>query len=282
VMTNKIILGDCLNALPTIPDKSVQLIYVDPPFGTGKTQKMNRIKTTASEDGDRIGFGGKRYSTEKLDSVGSYEDSFDDFEAFLMPRIKASLHCLADDGSIFVHLDQREVHYVKVAMDKLLGRNRYVQQLIWSFDFGARSKTKWPAKHNVILWYAMNPKKYVFNYDAMDRLPYLAPGLCGKEKAARGKTPTDTWFITVCPTNGSERTGYPSQKPRKLLERIVKVHGNIGDTVLDFFAGSGTTGEAAALHGRQFVMVDSNPEAIEVMKKRLQPFNPEYIDLSVQ
>ena len=215
---NNIVFGDCLNALPTIPDKSIRLIYVDPPFNTGKIQRLDRIKTTVSDNGDRVGFGNKSYDTQKIGSVGSYEDSFDDFEGFLMPRIEASLRCLTDDGSIFIHLDQRECHYIKVAMDKLLGRNRYIQQLIWAFDFGGRSKKKWAVKHNVILWYAMNPKKYIFNYSDMDRIPYLAPGLCGKEKAERGKTPTDTQFITVCPTNGSERTGYPTQKPRKLLD----------------------------------------------------------------
>ena len=279
---NTIILGDNLRALSTLPDKFARLIYCDPPFNTGKVQKRNRIKVSATNgEGDRVGFGGKNYDTENIASA-SYEDNFDNFESFLVPRIEKSLRCLTDDGSIFVHLDCREVHYIKVAMDKIMDRDHFMNEIVWSYDYGGRSKKKWSKKHDTILWYVKNPKNYVFNYDSIDRIPYMAPDLVGPEKAAIGKTPTDVWWNTIVPTNSKEKTNYPTQKPLKILERIVKVHSNAGDTVLDFFAGSGTTGEAAALHGRQFVMVDSNPEAIEVMKKRLQPFNPEYIDLSVQ
>jgi site-specific DNA-methyltransferase (adenine-specific) len=280
-MKNQIILGDNLKVLPTIPDKSVRLIYVDPPFNTGKTQKRERIsvKAVGEGEGDRVGFGGKEYQSEKIESA-SYEDSFDNFEEFLMPRIEASLHTLTDDGSIFVHLDYREVHYIKVAMDKLLGRDHFMNEIIWAFDYGARSKTRWPAKHNNILWYAMNPENYVFNFDAMERIPYMAPGLVGEEKAERGKTPTDTWFHTIVATNGKEKTGYPTQKPLGVVSRIVKVHSNPGDLLMDFFAGSGTLGEGAGMNERYFTMIDSNEEAVKVMESRLEKYKPEIIESS--
>jgi site-specific DNA-methyltransferase (adenine-specific) len=271
--TRRILHGDSLELLPTLPDGLARLIYVDPPFNTGKTQRRDRMKVRADPSGERAGFGGKRYAVERVAS-GRYADAFDDYTAWLLPRIEASLRCLTDDGSLFVHLDWREVHYVKVALDGLLGRRSFMNEIVWAYDFGGRSKRKWPAKHDTILWYARDPKRYVFDYDAMDRIPYMAPGLAGKEKAERGKTPTDVWWHTIVPTSGKEKTGYPTQKPLGVLERIVKVHTEPGDVVLDFFAGSGTTGEAAALHGRGYVLIDDNPEAVAVMEKRLSGYLP--------
>ncbi|TVQ52479.1 MAG: site-specific DNA-methyltransferase [Phycisphaerales bacterium] len=268
----RIIHGDNLVVLPTLPDAFARLIYIDPPFNTGDVQKRSRISVQAAatqNDGDRTGFGGRRYVTQTRDSA-AYADRFDDYAAFLMPRIEASLHCLTSDASLFVHLDSREVHYIKVALDERLGRERFMNEIIWAYDFGGRSKRKWPAKHDTILWYAMDPERYVFNYDAIDRIPYLAPGLVTKEKAVRGKTPTDVWWQTIVPTNSREKTGYPTQKPRAILDRIVRVHTEPGDTVLDFFAGSGTTGEAAHAHGRDYVLIDSSADAVAIMKQRLQ------------
>jgi site-specific DNA-methyltransferase (adenine-specific) len=247
---NQILLGDCLEVLPKIPSASVRLIYTDPPFNTGKTQ---------SRDG------------------GSYKDSFGDYLEFLMPRIQASLPCLTEDASLFVHLDYREVHYVKVALDSLLGRDHFMNEIIWAYDYGGRSKTRWPSKHDTILWYAMNPDHYCFNYEAMDRIPYMAPGLVGPEKAALGKTPTDVWWHTIVPTNGKEKTGYPTQKPLGIVERIIKVHSYPGDRVLDLFAGSGTTGEAAVKNGRSFTLIDTNPQACEISITRLQPYDSELV-----
>jgi site-specific DNA-methyltransferase (adenine-specific) len=278
---NKIILGDNARVLETLPDGFARLLYIDPPFNTGKAQKRDRMKVRAlsstSAAKSRAGFGGKRYAVEKLES-STYADSFDDFEAFLIPRIELSLRCLTPDASLFIHLDAREVHYVKVALDRVLGRDRFMNEIIWAYDYGARSKTRWPNKHDTILWYALDPDRYVFNFDAMDRIPYLAPELVTPEKAARGKTPTDVWWHTIVPTVGKEKTGYPTQKPLGVLNRIIKVHSNPGDTVLDFFAGSGTTGEAAALHDRSFVLIDENPEAVRIACKRLARFDPERLD----
>lgn len=263
-----IVHGDCLDVLPTLPEGFARLAYIDPPFNTGKTQARKRMKVSADPKGERRGFGDKRYRVTALES-SAYADSFDDYVHWLMARVEASLRCLTADASLFVHLDYREVHYVKVALDALLGRDRFMGEIVWAYDFGGRPKSRWPAKHDTILWYARDPKRYVFDFDAMDRIPYMAPGLVGKEKAARGKTPTDVWWHTIVPTNGKEKTGYPTQKPLGVLERIIKVHSEAGDVVLDFFAGSGTTGDAASRHGRGFVLIDENPEAIEVMKKRL-------------
>ncbi len=275
-MVKKILEGDNLSLLGTLPREFARLIYIDPPFNTGRTQARERMRVKASADGERVGFGGRRYELERIESP-TYEDDFEDYIAFLMTRIEASLPCLKPDGSLFVHLDYREAHYAKVALDRLLGRDRFRNEIIWAYDFGGRPKRWWPAKHDTIFWYVLDPQRYVFQFDEMDRIPYMAPGLVGKEKAARGKTPTDVWWHTIVPTTGKEKTGYPTQKPLGVLERIIKVHTEPGDTVLDFFAGSGTTGEAAARHDRGFVLIDENPEAIEVMSKRLARWGPEVV-----
>ena len=278
---NQIILGDNLGVLPALPASFARLIYIDPPFNTGKKQQRQRMRT-ASDDaaGTRRGFGGRTYAIEKLDSP-DYQDSFDDFLGFLMPRIEASLGCLTPDGSIFVHLDPREVHYVKVAMDALLGRDRFMNEIIWAYDYGGRSQSRWSSKHDTILWYVLNPENYVFNFDEMDRIPYMAPGLVTPEKAKRGKTPTDVWWHTIVPTNSKEKTGYPTQKPLGILNRIIKVHTKPGDAVLDFFAGSGTTGEAAAVNDRRFVLIDHNPEAAQLMANRLARFAPRCVGFEI-
>lgn len=274
---NQIILGDNLERLEDIENGSARLIYIDPPFNTGKTQKRDRVRAMADAEGSRVGFQGRRYSVESVASP-VYEDRFgDEFLDFLMPRIEAGIEKLTSDGSLFVHLDYRESHYVKVALDRLLGRDRFMNEIIWAYDFGGRSKSRWSSKHDTILWYVRNPKSYVFNFDEMDRIPYMAPGLVGADKAARGKTPTDVWWHTIVPTNGKEKTGYPTQKPLGVLNRIIKVHTEPGDLVLDFFAGSGTTGEAAAEHGRRFTLIDSNKDAVRVMEKRLARFGAECV-----
>jgi site-specific DNA-methyltransferase (adenine-specific) len=198
-----------------------------------------------------------------------------------MPRIERALRCMPPDGSLFVHLDSREVHYIKVALDRMLGRHRFMNEIIWAYDYGGRPKSRWPNKHDTLLWYALNPHDYVFNYDAMDRIPYMAPGLVTKEKAERGKTPTDVWWHTIVPTSGHEKTGYPTQKPLGVVGRVVRIHSKPGDVVLDFFAGSGTAGEAAAKAGRGFVLVDDNPDAARVMAHRLAPFEPEHVGFGV-
>lgn len=274
---NKIILGDNIEKLKELPKNFASVIYIDPPFNTGKVQKRNRMKTTSTDGpGDRGGFGGRRYDVERMES-SEYVDSFDNFEEFLMSRIHGSLRCITFTGSIFVHLDYREVHYIKCALDSLLGRHRFINEIIWAYDYGGRPKDRWPAKHDTILWYAMNPNNYTFDFDAIDRIPYMAPGLVGEEKAKQGKTPTDVWWHTIVPTNGKEKTGYPTQKPLGVLNRLIRVHSKAEDTILDFFAGSGTTGEAAGMNERKFVLIDSNPDAVEIMEKRLKKFEPEIV-----
>ena len=272
----KVVFGENLAALAALPDAFAQLIYIDPPFNTGRAQTRERLKVRADESGERRGFGGKRYNVERI-GESSYADAFDDYVGFLMPRIEASLRCLEPRGSLFVHLDAREVHYVKVALDGLLGREHFMNEIVWAYDYGGRPKNRWPSKHDTILWYARDPDDYVFHHDAIDRIPYMAPRLVGAEKAARGKTPTDVWWHTIVPTAGREKTGYATQKPLGILSRIVGVHTDPGSVVLDFFAGSGTTGEAAARAGRGFVLVDQSREAVEIMATRLAEYEPELV-----
>ncbi|MBS3733397.1 MAG: site-specific DNA-methyltransferase [Phycisphaerae bacterium] len=263
-----IYLGDNLSVLSQFAAGMFDLIYVDPPFNTGKAQSRLRTRTVRDADGDRTGFQGRRYRTEAVGSQ-AFADNFDDFLAFLAPRLEQAHRLLAPRGSFLCHLDYREVHYVKVLLDDIFGRDGFMNEIVWAYDYGARSKRRWSAKHDTIVWYVKDPKRYTFRFEEMDRIPYMAPGLVTKEKAARGKTPTDVWWHTIVPTNGKERTGYPTQKPLGILNRIVGVHSNPGDTVLDFFAGSGTTGEAAARSGRSAVLIDSNPEAVKIMSERL-------------
>ncbi|MDA0597015.1 MAG: site-specific DNA-methyltransferase [Chloroflexi bacterium] len=273
---NSINLADNLDFLRNVEDGSVNLIYIDPPFNTGVTQSMTSLKTVRDDEGDRTGFGGNRYRTERGESK-SYLDSFDDYLGFLAPRVEEAKRVLAPNGSLFLHVDQRESHYCKVLLDQIFGRGSFMNEIIWSYDYGGRSKRKWPAKHDTIFWYAVDPKNYTFNADAIDRIPYMAPSLVGKEKAARGKIPTDVWWQTIVPTNGKERTGYPTQKPIAILDRIVKVHSNTDDLVMDFFAGSGTTGVAAANNDRRYVLVDANNEAVQIAAKRLTEYELECV-----
>jgi site-specific DNA-methyltransferase (adenine-specific) len=268
-MANQIRFADNLQFLKAHPSESVALIYIDPPFNTGRTQARTRIQTVASADGDRTGFQGKRYQTEVIGSSG-YADQFDDYLEFLRPRLEEAHRVLAPDGSLFFHIDYREVHYCKVLLDGIFGRDCFINEIIWAYDYGARTRKRWPPKHDNILWYAKDPRNYVFNYEAIERIPYMAPGLVGKEKAARGKLPTDTWWHTIVGTNSREKTGYPTQKPLGVLRRIVQASSMPGDTVMDFFAGSGTTGAACLELGRRFVLVDNNPQAMEAMRVRFK------------
>lgn len=259
--------GDNLPILRSMPAESVDLIYIDPPFNTGRVQARPRLRTIQAESGDRVGFGGRRYLTVKLGHQ-AYADIFDDYLAFLEPRLREAYRVLKPHGSLYFHIDYREVHYCKVLLDSIFGRECFLNEIIWAYDYGARTRRKWPPKHDNILFYAKDPKHYTFNYDAVERIPYMAPGLVGPQKAARGKFPTDTWWHTIVPTNGSERTGYPTQKPLGILRRILQASSNPGDLVLDFFAGSGTTGAACLELGRRFILIDNNPQALAVMRRR--------------
>ena len=271
---NTIVQGDNLEVLRGMEAESVELIYVDPPFNTGRRQARTQMKTVRDEDGDRVGFGGRRYRTELVENGtgAGYGDRFDDFIGFLRPRMAEAHRVLSEAGSLFFHIDYREVHYCKVMLDEIFGRECFQNEIIWAYDYGARSTKRWPAKHDNILWYTKDPTRYTFHLHESDRIPYMAPGLVGAEKAARGKTPTDVWWHTIVSPTGKEKTGYATQKPLGVLERIVRVHSNPEDTVLDFFAGSGTTGAAAARHGRRFLLVDESDEAVAVMKRRLMAY----------
>ncbi len=272
-VTLDIWLADNLAVMRGFRDGTFALIYVDPPFNTGHAQVRTRLRTVRDAAGDRTGFQGERYRTIRV-GCESFADDFDDFLAFLEPRLVEAKRLLAPRGSFFLHLDCREVHYAKVLCDQVFGRASFMNEIIWAYDYGARSRSRWSAKHDNILWYAKDPKRYTFRYDDIDRIPYMAPKLVTPEKAARGKTPTDVWWQTIVSPTGKEKTGYPTQKPLAILNRIIRIHSNPGDRVLDFFAGSGTTGEAAVRLGRSAVLIDSSRAAVRVMMKRLEFAKP--------
>ena len=259
--------ADNLDVLAKLPAGSVDLIYIDPPFNTGKMQQRTQLKTERCDEGDRLGFQNRRYKSIVL-GTKRFSDLFDDYLAFLEPRLVEARRVLARHGCLYFHIDYREVHYCKILLDGIFGRDSFLNEIIWAYDYGGRPKNKWPPKHDNILLYAKDPADYVFNYDAIERIPYMAPGLVGPEKAARGKLPTDTWWHTIVPTNGAEKTGYPTQKPLGILRRIVQASSQPGALVLDFFAGSGTTGAACLELDRRFVLVDNNLEALQTMARR--------------
>ena len=265
---NLVLGGDNLTVTATLPDESFRLIYLDPPFNTGRTQRRQTITTREAAGGARTGFKGRSYETIK-GTLTQYDDRFGDYWEFLEPRLTEAWRLLDDRGTLYLHLDYREAHYAKVVLDALFGRDNFLNELIWAYDYGARATRRWPAKHDTILVYVKNPKTYYFDNEAVDREPYMAPGLVTPEKVARGKLPTDVWWHTIVSPTGREKTGYATQKPEGILRRIIQASSAPGDWVLDFFAGSGTTGAVAASLGRRFVLVDENPDAIAIMRARL-------------
>ena len=266
-----VLLGDNLALLPDFDDGLFQLVYADPPFNTGRAQRRRTVSTTAAPDGDRIGFGGRRYST-RLVGESSYADSFDDYLGFLEPRLRELRRVLAPTGTLYLHLDYREAHYAKVLLDELFGRECFLNEIVWAYDYGARPRRRWPAKHDTILVYVKDPGQYWFDAETVEREPYMAPGLVTAEKAARGKLPTDVWWHTIVSPTGKEKTGYPTQKPEGIVRRMVQASTRPGDWCLDPFAGSGTLGAVCAELGRRFVLLDSSPEAVEVTRTRLARF----------
>lgn len=273
---SRVVFGDNLSVLRSLPDECANLIYIDPPFNTGKKQSRAQLRTVRSSNGDRKGFKGQRYATTLL-GRRAFADQFDDYLAFLEPRLREAHRVLAADGSFYFHVDYREVHYCKILLDDIFGRDNFLNEIIWAYDYGGRARDRWPAKHDNILLYVKDNKRYTFNVDDIDRIPYMAPGLVGEEKAARGKLPTDTWWHTIVSPTGKEKTGYPTQKPLGILRRVITASSKPGDLVLDFFAGSGTTGAAALELGRRFLLVDNNKEAMEVMRARFRNKGVEFL-----
>ncbi|MGW8483071.1 DNA-methyltransferase [Microbacterium sp. NPDC055903] len=272
-----IVEGDNLAVAATLPSASFALVYLDPPFNTGRAQERQIVTAKRAQGAEheepreiRHGFHGHAYERVR-GMLRAYDDSFDDYGDFLMPRLEEAWRLLADDGTLYLHLDYREAHYAKVMLDAVFGRDAFLNELIWAYDYGAKSRRRWPTKHDTILVYVKSPGAHYFDSDAVDREPYMAPGLVTAEKAARGKLPTDVWWHTIVPTTGREKTGYPTQKPEGVLRRIVQASSRPGDRVLDLFAGSGTTGAVASALGRDAVLVDDNPEAVRVMRERM-PF----------
>ncbi|HEY4450898.1 MAG TPA: DNA methyltransferase, partial [Solirubrobacteraceae bacterium] len=266
---SEIILGDNLEVLPRFGDESFQLIYIDPPFNTGRDQRRRTVQTVPDSEGDRVGFKGRRYTTRLL-AESSYRDTFEEYLEFIEPRLVQARRLLHRSGTLYFHIDYREAHYCKLLLDEVFGRESFLNEIIWAYDYGARARARWPAKHDTILVYVKDPDAYHFDSEQVDREPYMAPGLVTAEKAALGKLPTDVWWHTIVPTSGREKTGYPTQKPEGIVRRMVQASSRPGDWCLDFFAGSGTLGAVAAQLGRHYVLIDSNPEAVDVMRARLR------------
>jgi site-specific DNA-methyltransferase (adenine-specific) len=277
ILENTLYSGDNLTVLKLIPDSSVQLVYIDPPFNTGREQQRSKVTTKRNSEGNRIGFKGERYETVKS-TVLSYDDQFANYWEFLEPRIEEAFRVLGNSGTLYLHLDYREAHYAKVLLDALFGPECFLNEIIWAYDYGGKSKSRWPAKHDTILVYVKDPKNYYFNSEEVDREPYMAPGLVTPEKIEKGKLPTDVWWHTIVSPTGKEKTGYPTQKPVGILRRIIQASSKPGDVVLDFFAGSGTTGFVANELGRKFILVDQNPESIQVIKNRLPKGSFQFVD----
>jgi len=265
---NLILLGENLELLGGLEDASFQLIYIDPPFNTGSERRHTALRVLRDEAGEREGFQGRRYRAEER-SRHSYSDSFEDYLGFLEPRLRHARRLLSREGTLYFHIDYREAHYCKLLLDEIFGRECFLNELIWAYDYGARAKRRWPAKHDTILVYVRDPERYHFDSEQVDREPYMAPGLVTPAKAARGKLPTDVWWHTIVPTAGRERTGYPTQKPEGIVRRMVQASTRPGDWCLDFFAGSGTLGAVAGALGRRYVLIDSNPDAVGIMRERL-------------
>jgi site-specific DNA-methyltransferase (adenine-specific) len=265
---DRIITGDNLEVLPTLAAGQFQMIYIDPPFNTGKRQLRRTLQTNADANGDRVGFAGRRYATRLL-AESSYRDEFEDYLAFLQPRLVEAHRVLHETGTLYFHIDYREAHYCKLLLDEIFGRENFLNEIIWAYDYGARSKRRWPAKHDTILVYVKNSEGFYFDAAEVDREPYMAPGLVSAEKVALGKLPTDVWWHTIVPTNGREKTGYPTQKPEGIVRRMVTASTRRGDWCLDFFAGSGTLGAVARKTGRRFVLIDESEEATSVATRRI-------------
>ena len=267
---NRVLEGDNLELMRAEPDARVQLVYMDPPFNTGRDQRRRTLATVASPDGDRTGFGGRRYATSLLQE-SSYRDSFDDYLGFLEPRLREIHRLLTPEGTLYFHIDWREAHYCKLLLDELFGRECFLNELIWAYDYGAKPRRRWPPKHDTILVYVRDPERYFFDCEAVDREPYMAPGLVTPEKVARGKRPTDVMWHTIVSPTGQEKTGYPTQKPEALIRRFVQASSRPGDLCLDPFAGSGTLGAVAGKLGRRFLLMDSNPAAVALARRRCEP-----------
>ena len=265
---SSVVLAENMDVLPSLSDASFQLIYIDPPFNTRRTQRRRMLATVRDEHGDRTGFGGQRYRSELLAS-SSYRDTFEDYLAFLEPRLREARRLLTAEGTLYLHVDYREAHYCKLLLDEIFSRECFLNELIWAYDYGARAKRRWPAKHDTILVYVKDSRRYHFDSACVDREPYMAPGLVTPEKAALGKLPTDVWWHTIVSPTGREKTGYPTQKPEGIVRRMVQASTRPGDWCLDFFAGSGTLGVVASALSRHYVLVDSNPDALAVMRRRL-------------
>jgi site-specific DNA-methyltransferase (adenine-specific) len=260
--------GSALDLLHSIPDESIDLIYTDPPFGTGNIQTMDRKKA------------GKTVS--KIE----YSDKYENYLDFLEPHLIQMHKVLKSTGTMYLHMDWRWVHYAKVMCDGIFGMENFLNEVVWSYNFGGRGKDRWPQKHDTILVYIKEMGKHTFNWNDIDRIPYAAPELQyvgrtkeeAEKRIAEGQVPTDVWSMSIVGTASKERVGYPNQKPQKLMKRAIVASSNVGDIVLDPFGGSGSTAAAAMEANRKFITGDSSPDAIQTMRNRFTGLDVKFIE----
>ena len=255
---NKTFCMDNLELLKQLPDNSIDLIYCDILYNTGKKFK----------DYD--------------DKLGTPQQAIEWYK----PRLVEMKRVLKDTGSIYLQMDCRLVHYMKVEMDNIFGLKNFRNDIIWCYNTQGYSKSKYSSKHDNILFYTKT-NKYSFNMESIrekepspssikryqkeiDKNGYYIDSKSGKKVyQLKGSPPLDWFFMSVLPHAHKENTGYNTQKPKVLLERIIKASSNEGDIVADFFMGSGTSMVVAKELGRNYIGCDINPKAVEITNERL-------------
>jgi DNA modification methylase len=257
MLNRKLYRGDMLDVASLLEPESFRLIYLDPPFLTGRQRIGSKTEYTYDD---------------------RWKGKLDAYLPWLETRLKAFAPLLQQGGSMVLHLDWRAAHYAKVMLDEIFGHENFINEIIWHYTGGGRSKTRFSCKHDTLLWYARKQKPY-FDIDAV-RVPYKETSgyARGGIRAASGRkylpnpkgTPVDdVWDIPIINPMASERVGYPTQKPKILLQRIIAALSAPGELVGDFCCGSGTTLVCAELMGRRWVGSDQSPKALECTTSRL-------------
>jgi len=240
----RLLQGDALEVTRALDPDSVDLVYLDPPFFTGR----------------RL-VGAKRGGRKAAAFADQWHGDLDAYLAWLELRCAALREVLAPTGSIYVHLDWHAVHYAKVMLDRVFGQDAFLNEIVWLYGLGGSSPRRWPRKHDTLLWYARGPDGQYFQ---APRIPATSARMRGLTKKA-----PDWWNIPSLNNMAKERLGYPTQKPEALLERIVVSSSPPGGLVFDPCCGSGTTAAVAERTGRRWIASDLSPDAVRVTHERL-------------
>lgn len=272
----EILQGDNLILMQQLIDAGVEvdLVYIDPPYGIKVDEKFGMLAwKDVFEPKNRVD---EIINIELLCSKGECN-----YLRWLYPRLVLLKELLSERGSIYLHIDWHAGHYVKLIMDDIFGKENFRNEIVWCYRQGGRSQSNYSQKHDTIYWYSKSNSQWVFNGDSV-RVPYEGTGgyqTSGKGVVINGKVykpnelgkiPEDWWDIPAIPPMSMERIGYATQKPEALLERIIKGSSNEDSIVLDVFGGSGTTAAVAERLGRRWIIIDNNPEAIEIITKRIK------------